>query len=193
MISAKEAVERLRAGNRRFVSGQHTRSPGPCPELAGGQTPFAVVLGCSDSRVPPEIVFDQNPGDLFVIRVAGNIAAPSQIGSAEFAVNVLGARLVVVLGHSRCGAVAATLQHMSRPDENHSKHLLSLIDRIRPGLKNLEGESSPTEDNLRKAIRANTGASVNQLQAELASTPSDDLQIIGAEYALETGQVDFLD
>src|SRR2546422_6191475 len=141
MISAKEALERLREGNHRFVmdvrrrdtlTGQARRS-----ELAAGQEPFAVILGCSDSRVPAEIVFDQGLGDLFVIRVAGNVVASSQIGSVEFAAERFATPLVVVLGHSRCGAVLATLEEFMRPREKQSRNLRSIVDRMRPSVEGL--------------------------------------------------------
>src|SRR5258706_13025023 len=106
-------------------------------ELAAGQEPFAIILGCSDSRVPAEIVFDQGLGDLFVIRVAGNIVAPSQIGSVEFAAERFGTRLVVVLGHSRCGAIQATLEELALPTEGKSRNLRSIVDRIRPSVEAL--------------------------------------------------------
>src|SRR5881296_3411934 len=151
MISAQEALERLREGNHRFVmdvrrrdtlTGQTRRR-----ELAGGQEPFAIVLGCSDSRVPAEIVFDQTLGDLFVIRVAGNIVAPSQVGSVEFAAEQFGTRLVVVLGHSRCGAVSATLEELTHPSGGaHSRNLRSIVDRIRPAIEPLlkDGPREPS-------------------------------------------------
>src|ERR1700687_3381742 len=139
MISASEALERLREGNRRFVSGvrgsaalvTQTRRR----ELAGGQEPFAIILGCSDSRVPAEIVFDQGVGDLFVLRVAGDIVASSLIGSDEFAAERFGTPLVVVLCHSRCGAVLATLEELMRPRDNQSRNLRSIVDRIRPSVE----------------------------------------------------------
>jgi carbonic anhydrase len=141
MISAREALERLREGNRRFVSD--IRSSDTLVgltrrrELAAGQAPFTAILGCSDSRVPVEIIFDQGLGDLFVIRVAGNIVAPSQVGSVEFAAERFGTRLVVVLGHSRCGAVLATLEEIQRPTENQSRNLRSIVDRVRPSVEGL--------------------------------------------------------
>ena len=122
MILAREALALLQEGNRRFVSDVSNRDPIASRarrlELAGSQEPFATILGCSDSRVPVEIVFDQGLGDLFVIRVAGNIVAPSLIGSVEFAAEQFGTRLVVVLGHTQCGAIATTLQQLlQRPVE----------------------------------------------------------------------------
>src|SRR3989442_6127000 len=130
MISAREALERLREDNRRFVSGagsSDTRtSQTRRSELAAGQEPFAIILGCSDSRVPAEIVFDQGLGDLFVIRVAGNIVASSQIGSVEFAAERYGVKLVVVLGHSNCGAILATIEELGRGSKEQSRHLRSI-------------------------------------------------------------------
>src|SRR5687767_5961883 len=140
-ISAREAVERLREGNLRFTSkaphAQAFRSHTRREELVTAQRPFAIVLGCSDSRVPAEIVFDQGLGDLFVIRVAGNIVAPSQIGSIEFAAARFGTRLVVVLGHSQCGAILATIEELNRPTINQSRNLHSIVDRVRPSVEPL--------------------------------------------------------
>jgi len=203
MLTALRALERLREGNRRFVSGvrsldtlinQTRRS-----EFVAGQTPFAVILGCSDSRVPVELVFDQGLGDLFVIRVAGNIVAPSQVGSVEFAVAQFGTPLVVVLGHTLCSAVQTTLDELQRPSENQSRNLRSIVDRIRPAVEGLlatELGSNP-EALARQAVRANVRVSANFLRhgspilEQLIE--SDQLLIVGAEYALETGQVEFFD
>ena len=203
MISASDALERLREGNRRFVAGEHT-----IDELASGirrmavvsgQRPIATILGCSDSRVPVEVVFDQGFGDLFVIRVAGNIVAPSQVGSVEFAAERLGTRLVVVLGHTRCGAVTATLEDLQRPASNQSWNMNSIVSRIRPSVEGLlETELRHDHDLLfDKAVRANVRASVNQLRhgsdvLELLIR-RDGLRVVGAEYSLETGIVDFFD
>ncbi|MGQ0428618.1 MAG: carbonic anhydrase, partial [Gammaproteobacteria bacterium] len=143
-VAAPEALARLREGNARFAA--NVRSPGSLlsaerrAALAVAQEPFAIVLGCSDSRVPVEIVFDQGPGDLFVIRVAGNIVAPSLIGSVEFAAERFGTRLVVVLGHSSCGAIAATLEELRRPSSGHSPNLKDIVDRIRPAVEGLGDE-----------------------------------------------------
>src|SRR5574339_1269820 len=141
MVSAAEALQRLRDGNARFAaSAAHTGAvvdPARRAALVDNQEPFAIVLGCSDSRVPAEIVFDQGLGDLFVIRVAGNIVAHSQVGSVEFAAERFGTRLVVVLGHSQCGAVIATLQELRRPDRTQSRNLRSIVDRVRPSVSTL--------------------------------------------------------
>ena len=199
-IAPFDALERLAEGNRRFVSDVRSRpargSRASFRDLGGGQQPFAIVLGCSDSRVPVEIVFDQGPGDLFVIRVAGNIVAPSQIGSIEFAAEHFGTRLVVVLGHSDCGAVAATLEELERPTEGRSPSLRSIVDRIRPSLESLfDSELRHRGDALlHHAIRANIRASVNQLRhgSQLLERLVEEgqLQIVGAEYSLTTGVVD---
>jgi carbonic anhydrase len=202
MISAREALQRLRGGNLRFVSGQSSdipTSPSRRRELAAGQEPFAIILGCSDSRVPAEIVFDQGLGDLFVIRVAGNIVAPSQIGSVEFAAERFGTRLVVVLGHSRCGAIEATLEELQRTTESQSRNLYSIVDRIRPSVEGLLAtELRHDRDALvRHAARANVRSSVNQLRhgSEILEqlVRSDGLLVVGAEYSLESGVVDFFD
>ena len=152
-IAAIEALRRLREGNRRFVAGTPSldgvSSPTRRAELVAGQEPFAIILGCSDSRVPAEIVFDQGLGDLFVIRVAGNIVAPSQIGSVEFAAERFGTRLVVVLGHSQCGAVTATLEELAARRRNESRNLRSIVDRVRPSVEGLLTASlgrDPTPD-----------------------------------------------
>ncbi|MBC8243411.1 MAG: carbonic anhydrase [Verrucomicrobia bacterium] len=201
MISATEALERLRAGNARFVSGgqlmESLTNPERRVELASGQEPFAIILGCSDSRVPAEIVFDFSLGHLFVIRVAGNIVAPSQVGSIEFAAEQFGTRLVVVLGHQNCGAVAATLNELKRPTENRSPNLSAIVDRIRPAVEPLTADGTDEAALLRQAVRANVRASVNQLKRGSgileALVRDDGLQIIGAEYSLKSGAVDFFD
>lgn len=203
MISALKALDRLREGNSRFVANVRGRSAYTSPtrrhELVTGQEPFAVILGCSDSRVPAEIVFDQGLGDLFVIRVAGNIVAPSHVGSVEFAVERFGTRLVVVMGHSTCGAVVATLEELERPTESRSPNLRSIVDRIRPAVEGLlETDLRHTpEALLHHAVRANIRASVDHLQngSQIIEhlIVSERLLIVGAEYSLETGVVDFFD
>ncbi|MEJ2760073.1 MAG: carbonic anhydrase [Gammaproteobacteria bacterium] len=203
MLNANQALERLREGNRRFVSGVRSldtlMSGTRRNELVSGQEPFAVILGCSDSRVPVEIVFDQGLGDLFVIRVAGNVVAASQIGSVEFAAEKFGTRLVVVLGHTRCGAVQATLEELQRPSETQSRNLRSIVDRIRPSVQGLlatELRRDP-EALAREAVRTNVRVAANQLRhgSEILEQliHNDGLMVIGAEYALETGTVDFFD
>lgn len=198
-----EALERLRRGNRRFVSGMQSVD-GPSSldrraELLTGQHPFAIVLGCSDSRVPAEIVFGQGLGDLFVVRVAGNIVAPSLMGSIEFAAERLGARLVVVLGHSQCGAVLATLEELQRPDEAQSRNLRSIVDRIRPSVEGLLATTPPKDVDalVSEAVRANVCVSANQLRhgSEVLERliDRDGLLVVGAEYSLETGVVDVFD
>src|SRR6187397_278724 len=138
MITATEALRRLQEGNRRFVANRSATEPLDAArrtELVSGQEPFAIILGCSDSRVPAELVFDQGFGDLFVIRIAGNIVAPSQIGSVEFAAARFGTRLVVVLGHSQCGAVLATLDELLGRATTESRNLRSIVDRVRPAIE----------------------------------------------------------
>ena len=203
MISAQEALDRLREGNRRFVSGVSGReaftSQAQRSEVAARQEPFAIILGCSDSRVPAEIVFDQGLGDLFVIRVAGNIVAPSQIGSVEFAAERFGTRLVVVLGHTSCGAVLATIEELQQPTANRSRNLRSIVDRVRPAVEALLAtELRHDSDALaRNAVRANVRISASQLRhgSELLEQliQRDGLVVVGAEYSLETGLVDFFD
>ena len=203
MIKAREALERLREGNRRFASGAGHIDPAAHPErrseVAPAQEPFAIILGCSDSRVPAEIVFDQGLGDLFVIRVAGNIVAPSQIGSVEFAAEQFGTSLVVVLGHSRCGVVLATLAELIRPSDNPSRHLGSIVDRVRPSVQPLLATDLKNDHDalVRHAVRANVRASANQLRhgSEMLEhlIQLQRIMVVGAEYSLETGVVDFFD
>jgi carbonic anhydrase len=200
MISALEALARLRAGNKRYVDNVlsidsldlHARRT----ELVPKQTPSAVILGCADSRVPPELVFDQGLGDLFVVRVAGNVVTPSQMGSIEFAVDSLGCRLVVVLGHTQCGAVKAAVQ---QGESTMPQDLGALIDQVRRSVDG-ELETHPLaegEDPIGRAVRANVRASARSLRSGSPVLEglirSDGLVVIGAEYALETGEVDFFD
>ena len=203
MISAPEALQRLQAGNRRFVAGAQSRdmitSQTRRNEVAMGQEPFAIILGCSDSRVPAEIVFDQGLGDLFVIRVAGNIVASSQVGSVEFAAARFGTRLVVVLGHSRCGAILATLEEMQLATGSQSRNLRSIVDRIRPSVEALlatDLRHNPAAL-VEHAVRANIRASANHLRhgSEVLEEliQRNQLLVVGAEYSLETGTVDFFD
>jgi carbonic anhydrase len=203
MTAAAEALAELRAGNRRFVANQtqaaSLSSQARRAALVERQEPFAIILGCSDSRVPAELVFDQGFGDLFVIRVAGNIVAPSQIGSVEFAAARFGTRLVVVMGHSQCGAVIATLEELRAGTTNQSRNLRSIVDRVRPSVETvLSGRREWGPDALvRDAVRANVRASVNHLRhgSELLEQLiyRDGLLVVGAEYSLETGVVTFFD
>jgi carbonic anhydrase len=203
MISAREALERLQEGNRRFVSDVRSRetltSQARRNEVAASQEPFAIILGCSDSRVPAEIVFDQGLGDLFVIRVAGNIVASSQVGSVEFAAARFGTRLVVILGHSQCGAVLATLEELQRPTGSQSRHLRSIVDRVRPSVEALlatELKHDP-EALVRQAVRANIRVAANQLRhgSEVLEhlIQQEGLLVVGSEYSLQTGIVEFFD
>jgi carbonic anhydrase len=203
MILAREALALLQDGNRRFVSDISNRdaiaSRARRLELAASQEPFAAILGCSDSRVPVEIVFDQGLGDLFVIRVAGNIVAPSLIGSVEFAAEQFGTRLVVVLGHTQCGAIETTLRQLQRPVENQSRNLHSIVDLIRPSVEGLL--ATDLRHDLaalrRAAVRANIQASVKHLRhgSHIIEhlIQKAGLMVVGAEYSLETGVVDFFD
>ncbi|NND45416.1 MAG: carbonic anhydrase [Xanthomonadales bacterium] len=203
MSAATEALDRLAEGNRRFVASMQSDDNRlghlERAALAKGQNPFAIILGCSDSRVPAELVFDQGLGDLFVIRVAGNIVAPSQIGSVEFAVEQFGVPLVVVLGHSSCGAVEATVQALRRDAGPTSPNIAAIVDRIRPAVEPLmrldeaEGVTGLVAD----AVRANVAASVRQLAEGSAflsrQVETGSLMIVGAEYSLETGVVALLE
>jgi len=203
MQSALAALRRLQEGNRQFVAGIRRDEPyldeTRRSELLADQKPFAVILGCSDSRVPVEFIFNQGFGDLFVVRVAGNIVAPSQIGSIEFAAAQYGARLVVVLGHTRCGAVQATLDELQRPNESQSRNLRSIVDRIRPAVEGLLTTELRQQPDLlkQKAIRANVRVSANFLRHGSVVLEqlilNGELLVVGAEYSLESGVVDFFD
>jgi len=203
MNSAEQALEHLREGNRRFVSGPGDGGVhghrGRRGDQIVDQRPIAVVLGCSDSRVLPELVFDQGIGDLFVVRVAGNVVTPTQIGSIEFAVERFGTRLVVVLGHSRCGAVEATLDYLRSPGHNVSSNLHSIIDHIRPSVEDLlvSPLAQDRESLSRHAIRAHIGCCANRLRRESGILENlgaeDGLVVVGAEYAMESGVVEFFD
>ncbi len=203
MIAAHEALKLLQDGNRRFVAGlgglsvatNHARRS----QLLGGQEPFAILLGCADSRVPAELVFDQGLGELFVIRVAGNIVAPSQIGSVEFAVERYKTKLVVVLGHSNCGAVAATLDELRLPVKGRSPNLRAVVDRIRPSVEPLldTGLCHDHDRLMHHAVRANIRAAADHLRHGSRVLEHwiahEGLVVVGAEYSLETGIVDFFD
>ncbi|WP_289000602.1 carbonic anhydrase [uncultured Psychrobacter sp.] len=203
--TGQEALELLKEGNARYVDS--LTNPDPAmqrrPELISDQDPLAIILGCSDARVPVEIVFDQGLGDLFVIRVAGNVVAPSQIGSVEFAAEQFGTKLVVVLGHSHCGAVTACVEALINPEQNYTPNLQSIVDRIRPSVYNLHelatanGQDVDADELLDRSISANVRMSVSQLKhgsrALEELTTSGKLLIVGAEYDLETGKVRFLE
>lgn len=199
MVDATEALQRLIDGNRRFVANtsdiRHLRPSA----FVADQKPFAIILGCSDSRVPAEIVFDQGLGDLFVIRVAGNIVAPSQVGSVEFAAERFGTRLVVVLGHSMCGAILATIEQLGQPPSGQSSNLRSIVDRVRPSVESLMRThlKGHPEELVHQAVRANIRASADHLRHGSSILEQliqrDGLRVVGAEYSLATGVVDFFD
>jgi carbonic anhydrase len=203
MIAAQDALARLRDGNRRFVANEPTASAQLTPSqrlaLTNGQQPFAIVLGCSDSRVPAELVFDQGFGELFVIRVAGNIVAPSQVGSVEFAAARFGTRLVVVMGHSQCGAVTAAVEEVLGRTTNESRNLRSIVDRVRPSVESVVSARADHDVDvlIGDAVRANVRASVDHLrhgsQLLEALIQRDGLRVVGAEYSLESGVVTFFD
>ncbi|HMB68168.1 MAG TPA: carbonic anhydrase [bacterium] len=202
--AAQEALARLREGNRRFAAGVRSldtmSSQAHSPDHLAGQEPFAVILGCSDSRVPVEIIFDQGLGDLFVIRVAGNIVAPSQIGSVEFAAEQFGTRLVVVMGHTQCGAVKATLDELRNPGGASSRNIQSIVNRIRPGVEGMLAAAGGDGDEAAlaaQAVRANVRVAADHLRhgSEVLERliREEGLLVVGAEYSLETGAVDFFD
>ncbi len=202
MKSSMEALAALKEGNQRFVSGvrslQTELSQLNRQALVDAQHPFAVIIGCSDSRVPVEIIFDQGVGDLFVIRVAGNIVAPSQIGSVEFAAEQFGTRLVVVLGHTHCGAVRATLNHLQHP-EHHSENIGSIVRRISPAVEGILAVNPQLSDDAlaQQAVRANVRMSAQTLRqgSEILEKliQKDGMLVVGAEYSLDSGKVEFFD
>lgn len=202
MSKALDALAVLQEGNARYVEGtSHYDAALNAVErsrLLEGQSPIAVVLGCSDSRVPVEMVFDQGFGDLFVIRVAGNVVASSQIASVEFAVETFGVRLVVVMGHTNCGAVAATIDALKKNTHPESLgSLRSIVDRIRPAIEGLLNLNMEEDQLMEQAVRSNTRISTNSLKYGSSSlermTEEDHLLVISAEYSLETGKVEFFD
>ncbi|MCI0570945.1 MAG: carbonic anhydrase [Myxococcaceae bacterium] len=204
MPSAQEALDRLREGNRRFLQSLH-RPDAPSEltariALVVKQEPLAIILSCSDSRVPSELVFDQGMGDLFVIRVAGNIVAPSMVGSVEFAASAFGTRLVVVMGHSQCGAIQATLDYVQHGKGAPSDNIRDLVERCRSPVEtvvSVAGPDAPRERLMREAVRANVRNSCDHLRHGSALLErlcrEDGMRIVGAEYSLETGEVDFFE
>jgi len=199
-VTALEALARLKEGNARFVSNVRSiealTSQSNRDALLRGQAPFAIVLSCSDSRAPAELLFDCGLGDLFVVRVAGNVVAPSLVGSVEFAAATFGTELVVVMGHTRCGAVNATLDALTKDTAALSPNVADIVSRIEPALRELtqtlEGEAL-----VHAAIRANVRSSADHLRHGSRvleeRVEQGRLLVVGAEYALETGQVDFFD
>jgi carbonic anhydrase len=203
-LPADQALRRLQEGNRRFyqnersqevVTGQTVRA-----SLAAGQNPFAIILSCSDSRVPSEIVFDQGLGDLFVIRVAGNVVAPSLVGSVEFAAATFGTRLAVVMGHSRCGAIKATLDFIQHQVGAPSDNIHDIVDRCRPAVESVvhaAGTGVDRESLMHEAVRANVRQSCAHLRhgSRLLERliQEEGMWIVGAEYSLDTGEVDFFE
>lgn len=200
---AHDALKRLKDGNLRFVAGTTQRDPlansSLRTQLVNGQEPFAIILGCSDSRVPPEVIFDQSLGDLFVIRVAGNIVAPFLVGSIEYAAAQLGTRLIVVLGHSQCGAVGVSLQELERPSLNLSPNVKTIVDFVQSSVASLP-DTNASRDPERFAeliIRANVRYAARRLRETSAIltqlSEQNGLLIVGAEYSLESGEVDFFE
>ena len=202
MTTPAAVLERLRSGNARYAAGRdltfRSVDASLLQELVGGQAPVAAILGCADSRVPVEMIFDQGPGDLFVVRVAGNVAGGAQLASLEFAIEQLGVRVVVVLGHGGCGAVAATLDAIASARSFDSPHLGGLVERVRPPIEALlaAGADPSAPETLARAVRSNVAATVEALRAESelirGRAERGEVVVVGAEYSLETGVVDFL-
>jgi carbonic anhydrase len=196
-MTPEDALDRLREGNRRFVSGDGNAIRQWHPGIVDGQQPFAAILGCADSRAPAEYVFDQGLGDLFVIRVAGNIVAPSLAGSVEFAASQFGTRLVVVMGHTRCGAVRATVRWLTHEDGPDSGNQRSIIDRIAPHLQDMLETTLDEEERMAQAVRINALASARELRdgSPLLHqlVERGRVKIVAAVYDLATGVVTFLE
>ncbi len=200
-LSPRAAAQRLLEGNRRFCEGRPaSEARAFSADLAERpQRPFAIILGCSDSRTPVEILFDQGFGDLFVVRIAGNVVAPSVVGSIEFAASQFGTRLVVVLGHTRCGAIAATARALHTGDGPASRNIRSIIDRIAPHIESAVRASASASDPalLREMMHINVRASADHLRH--GSRLLEELVLAGrvavlaADYELETGRVQFFD
>ena len=198
-----EALNRLKEGNKRFTEGdlQHrTLDKFSRLKMSSTQDPFAIILGCSDARAPAEIIFDQGIGDLFVIRVAGNVVAPSLVGSIEYAVEQFGTPLVAVVGHTQCGAVTACVESIQNHGEDgFSPNLNSIVERIRPAIHTLV--ETPLKDDkeslIQHAVRANIRASVANLRYSSAilekSIAQEQLLVVGAEFNLTTGVIDFFE
>lgn len=202
MVSASDALERLKKGNKRYLSGSKPRSALDLQKMRGdqalGQSPFAVVLSCSDSRAPTEYLFDQDLGDLFVIRIAGNIVEPSQVASAEFAVEQLGTRLIVVMGHTRCGVIEAAIKAIEDPEFKFSIHMESVVNRVETAILSeplFEKARTPAERS-RIATHANIWHSVERLSTQSKSLraliASGEVKCVGAEYSVDTGVVSWL-
>ena len=202
-LTGLEALQRLKEGNERFASNVRSLdtllSHAQRGELTKGQNPYAIILGCSDSRVPAELVFDQGFGSLFVIRVAGNIVAPSQIGSIEYAATRYNTRLVIVMGHTHCGAVNATIEELRNKQRSPSSNLMSIVQRIAPAVATLM--DTPLKDDpdalMQHAVRANIRAATSHLRHGSAILEhliaNEGLLVVSAEYSLENGKVDFFD
>ena len=200
MLESNKALLRLKEGNKEFLANspkKYAAHPIAQKDLAPEQEPFAIILGCSDSRVPVEIVFSQGLGDLFTIRVAGNIVASSQLGSIELAVEKFGIRLIVVLGHSECGAIKETIESINGRHDNHSPNFQKIIDAIRPGISEFVSAGESIEKIMEKSVKANIQVSVDKLRKSSKTLnrliERDNLKIMGAEYCLYSGKVEFLD
>ncbi len=199
----KQSLDELKAGNRRFVAHLHHEVPtdnhNRQHELIINQKPIAVIVGCSDARVPPELVFDQGMGDLFVIRVAGNIITPSQIESVEFAALQFGPRLIVVLGHSQCGAVKATIEAMEGPVEQLGKMYSTVVEHVRVSVEKARTacDGCTGDQLLDQSIRTNVHRSIADLRSRSESLQrlerEEGLMVVGAHYEIETGRVEFLE
>lgn len=200
-IDGHQALARLREGNDRYVNKVRCldvlAGTGRREEHLDGQSPFAIILSCSDSRVPAEMIFDCGLGHLFVVRVAGNIVAPSLVGSIEFAAAKFGTPLVVVMGHSGCGAIAATIDALEHRHPALSENIHDIVERISPSITGLMDKKLPPDDLMREAVRANVRTSTRHLRQSSRileqRIAGGELTVVGAEYSLATGRVDFFE
>ena len=198
MIDANEALQRLQEGNERYLAGEGgAASRQDIAALAAGQSPAVILLGGSDSRVVPEILFDQHLGELFVVRVAGNVASPEVMASIEFAVLRFGSPLLVVMGHTDCGAVSAAIAELSEPTSDTPRNIKGLVDRMIPAIKSVRPHQDEDGAWMRQAVRANVAASLRHLLQTSGpikeAVGAQTLTAVGAEYNLSTGAVEFLD
>lgn len=194
LAKADETLKNLLEGNHRFMSGQtmHKEHASKRTELVKGQSPSAIILSCSDSRVPPEIIFDQGLGDIFVVRVAGNVADPVELGSIEYAVEHLNVPLIIVLGHDSCGAVTAAVK-----GGKHEGNIRAIVRKIAPAVRRVKAQGKKSDELLNAAIIENAHMVASSLVRESSVirhfVNEKKLRIVAAKYSLETGRVDILE
>lgn len=201
-MTPKDALRELHAGNKRFVAHLHNETPtdnhNRQHELIINQRPIAIIVGCSDARVPPELIFDQGMGDLFVIRVAGNIITPAQLESIEFAALAFGPRLVVVLGHTCCGAVQATVNALIDPSTNPDGMYPTVVEHVRPSAQAaIDAGGASTDEIVDHATHHNVRRSIETITTKSRALKKlmlvEGMLVVGAKYRIEDGAVEFLE